>query len=51
MQGKLLLNGEEVTGSRSGFGDMRIRFGVNLTGSPALDRKILGNINKRLFLE
>ena len=33
------LNGEEVTGSRSGFGDMRIRFGVNLTGSPALDRK------------
>ena len=39
MQGKLLLNGEEVTGSRSGFGDMRIRFGVNLTGSPALDRK------------
>jgi hypothetical protein len=39
MQGKLLLNGEEVTGSRSGFGDIRIRFGVNLTGSPALDRK------------
>jgi hypothetical protein len=39
MQGKLLLNGEEVTGSRSGFGDMRVRFGVNLTGSPALDRK------------
>jgi hypothetical protein len=39
MQGRVLLNGEEVTGSRSGFGDMRIRFGVNLTGSPALDRK------------
>jgi hypothetical protein len=39
MQGRVLLNGEEVTGSRSGFGDMRVRFGVNLTGSPALDRK------------
>lgn len=39
MQGKLLLNGEQVTGSRTGFADMRIRFGVNLTGSPALDRK------------
>lgn len=39
MQGKLLLNGEEVTGSRSGLADMRIRLGINLTGSPALDRK------------
>ncbi|MCI4442225.1 MAG: transporter [Lentimicrobium sp.] len=39
MQGKLLLNGVQVTGSRTGFADMRIRFGVNLTGSPALDRK------------
>ncbi|QBN17690.1 transporter [Flavobacterium nackdongense] len=39
MQGKLILNGEQVTGSRTGFADMRIRFGVNLTGSPALDRK------------
>lgn len=39
LQGRLLLNGEEVTGSRTGFADMRIRFGINLTGSPALDRK------------
>lgn len=39
MQGKLLLNGEEVTGSRTGFADARIRFGVNLTGSPALEKK------------
>jgi len=39
MQGRLLLNGEEVTGSRTGLADMRIRFGINLTGSPALDRK------------
>lgn len=39
MQGKLIQNGEEVTGSRTGMADMRIRFGINLTGSPALDRK------------
>lgn len=39
MQGKLTQNGEEITGSRSGMADMRIRFGINLTGSPALDRK------------
>jgi hypothetical protein len=34
-----MMNGEEVTGSRTGFADMRIRFGINLTGSPALDPK------------
>jgi hypothetical protein len=39
MQGKLTKNGEEITGSRSGMADMRIRFGINLTGSPALARK------------
>jgi hypothetical protein len=39
MQGKLQMNGEEVTGSRTGFADARIRFGINLTGSPALDPK------------
>ncbi len=39
MQGRLLLNGEEVTGSRRGFADAKIRFGINLAGSPALDRK------------
>lgn len=39
MQGRLVLNDQEVTGSRTGFADMRIRFGVNLTGSPALDPK------------
>jgi hypothetical protein len=39
MQGRLVLDGEEVTGSRTGLADMRIRFGINLTGSPALDKK------------
>ena len=39
MQGHLTQNGELITGSRTGLADMRIRFGINLTGSPALDRK------------
>lgn len=40
MDGKLTQdNGEEITGNRSGFADMRIRFGINLLGSPALDKK------------
>ena len=39
MQGEAINKGVLVTGSRTGFTDMRIRFGVNLTGSPALDRR------------
>ena len=40
MAGKAIqTNGQELTGSRNGFADARIRFGVNLIGSPALDRK------------
>jgi hypothetical protein len=39
MDGKALVNGEKMVGSRTGFGDMRIRLGINLLGSPALSRK------------
>ena len=39
MSGKLKINGHDTTGARTGFGDMRIRFGMNLLGSPALDKK------------
>jgi len=39
MDGHATLNGERITGNRTGFGDMRIRLGINLLGSPALDRK------------
>src|SRR6187431_1529721 len=39
MQGKLIQNGEPITGSRTGLADMRVRLGINLTGSPALDKK------------
>ncbi len=39
MTGQLKLNGQDTSGARTGFGDMRIRFGMNLLGSPALDKK------------
>jgi outer membrane putative beta-barrel porin/alpha-amylase len=37
--GKLQINGHDTSGSRIGFGDTRIRFGINLLGSPPLERK------------
>jgi len=37
--GKLQINGHDTAGSRNGFADARIRFGINLTGTPALGRK------------
>jgi hypothetical protein len=39
MDGKATVSGEQITGNRAGFGDMRIRLGINLLGSPALARK------------
>lgn len=38
MDGSVNVNGENRTGSRTGFADMKVRFGVNLLGSPALDK-------------
>jgi hypothetical protein len=39
MDGEATVSGEKITGNRAGFGDMRIRLGINLLGSPALARK------------
>jgi hypothetical protein len=39
LSGKAKLNGMDTIGVRNGFGDARIRFGINLFGSPALDIK------------
>jgi hypothetical protein len=39
MDGKAIVSGEKITGNRTGFGDMRVRLGINLLGSPALARK------------
>jgi hypothetical protein len=38
MDGSANVNGENITGSRTGFADVKVRFGVNLLGSPALDK-------------
>lgn len=39
MAGKVKVNGHDTSGGRTGFADMRIRFGINFFGSPALDKK------------
>ena len=39
MAGTLKVNGRDTSGGRTGFADMRIRFGINFFGSPALDKK------------
>jgi hypothetical protein len=39
MSGQLKLNGRDTSGVRNGFGDTRIRLGINLIGSPALSPK------------
>jgi len=39
LSGKLVLNGKDTSGARGGFGDARIKFGINLIGSPAMDRR------------
>lgn len=39
MEGRLKFNGQDTSGTRTGIGDTRIQFGINLIGSPALSRK------------
>lgn len=45
-----LTNGDKIVGSRTGFADARIRFGINLLGSPALDRKNFGSFEQKTIL-
>jgi hypothetical protein len=37
LSGDLKIQGRDTSGSRSGFRDSRLRFGINFLGSPALD--------------
>jgi hypothetical protein len=39
LDGKAMINGRDTSAARSGFGDVRLRFSVNLFGTPAYDRK------------
>lgn len=50
MDGSANVNGENITGSRTGFGDMKVRFGVNLLGSPALDKSEFRKFEQKTIL-
>jgi hypothetical protein len=50
MIGNLQVNGRDTTGTRTGFGDMRFRFGINLVGSGALDRKEFAQYQQKTIL-
>ena len=39
LSGKLQINGHDTSGARTGLADAGIRMGINLTGSPPLDKK------------
>ena len=50
LAGNASVNGHDTTGTRTGFGDMRLRFSVNLSGAPAYDRKqFAGYTQKTVF--
>jgi len=50
MSGNLQINGRDTSGVRNGFGDTRIRFGVNLFGSPALDKKDFRRYQQKMII-
>ena len=47
LSGQATLNGRDTAATRNGFGDARIRFGINLTGSPALTPKEFRNYQQK----
>ena len=50
LAGKLQLNGRDTSASRSGFGDLRIRFGINLLGSPAVSAREFNKYEQKTIL-
>jgi len=50
MSGDLQINGRDTSGVRNGFGDARIRFGINLFGSPALDKKDFRKFQQKMII-
>ncbi len=50
MNGNLKLNGVDTSGVRTGFGDSRIRFGINLIGSPALNKKDFRSYQQKMIV-
>ncbi|MBS7254640.1 transporter [Flavobacterium branchiicola] len=50
MDGSAMVNGAMLTGSRTGFADMKVRFGINLLGSPALDKMNFRSFEQKTIL-
>lgn len=50
MDGNLKINGVDTSGSRNGLGDMKLRFGINLLGSPAINRKDFRKYTQKTIL-
>lgn len=50
MDGSANVNGDNITGSRTGFGDTKVRFGINLLGSPALDKAEFRKFEQKTIL-
>ncbi len=50
VSGNAKLNGVDTNITRNGLGDARIRFGINLFGSPALDRKDFRKYQQKMII-
>jgi hypothetical protein len=50
MSGTLKINGVDTSGVRNGFGDTRLRFGINIFGSPALDKKVFRQYQQKMII-
>ncbi|AEV98497.1 hypothetical protein A4D02_21905 [Niastella koreensis] len=50
MQGQLRYAGQDTSGERTGLGDMRVRLGINLIGSPALAKKDFGKYTQKTIV-
>ncbi len=50
LSGKAQFKGMDTTGVRNGFGDTRIRLGINLFGSPALEMKDFKNYKQKMII-
>jgi len=48
--GNLKVNGRDTSGSRSGFADTKIKFGINLIGSPAMEPKDMMKFSEKFVL-
>ncbi|HAY34899.1 MAG TPA: transporter [Ignavibacteria bacterium] len=48
--GDLKINGRDTSGTRNGFADSKIKFGINLIGSPAMEPKEMMQFSEKFVL-